>query len=239
VRTALDVHRALLERGVAHEIVRLQTRVTSADDLPRALGVGADGGCLAVRLYAVVPPPGPAAGGPVEPRWVAVLVPAGKLPDPVALLAALDAGCVRPATASETNAVTGYADGLVSPADLPVGVEVLADAAVGATDVVYTAAGEGGVALGVRTRDLLVAARARAASLAPAPVPLPEPRFADIVDLDALRPYPTEPGPPVPGPVGDAGAGAGPARAAGAGEPPLRAVRALRGAVPAPAPPPV
>jgi hypothetical protein len=186
VRTALDVHRALLERGVAHEVVRLRTRITSADDLPSALGLGADGGCLAVRLYAVVPPPS-GLGGDAPPRWVAVLVPAGKLPDPVALLTALDAGCVRPATPAETNAVTGYADGLVSPADLPAGVEVLADAAVGATDVVYTAAGEGGVALGVRTRDLLVACGARAASLAPAPVPLPEPRFADIVDLDAVR----------------------------------------------------
>ncbi|HWG93432.1 MAG TPA: YbaK/EbsC family protein [Mycobacteriales bacterium] len=190
MRTALDVHRALLERGVAHEVVRLRTRVSSADDLPSALGLGADGGCLAVRLYAVVPPPGglgPPDDGVAAPRWVAVLVPAGKLPDPVALLAALDAGCVRPATPGEVNAVTGYADGLVSPADLPAGVEVLADAAVGLTDVVYTAAGEGGVALGVRTRDLLVACGARAASLAPAPVPLPEPRFADIVDLDAVR----------------------------------------------------
>jgi prolyl-tRNA editing enzyme YbaK/EbsC (Cys-tRNA(Pro) deacylase) len=91
---------------------------------------------------------------------------------------------VRAATAAETNAATGYPSGLVSPVALGPEVEVLADTALGATDVVYTAAGEGGLALGIRTRDLLVAVGARAASLTPLPLPVPRPRFADIVDLD-------------------------------------------------------
>lgn len=174
MRTALDVHRDLLARDVPHEIVRLARRVVDADELPAALGLTA--GCVVVRLYAVTRPRGAS--------WAAVLVPAGALPHPALLAEALGARAVRPATDEETNAVTGFQAGLVSPACLPDDVEVLADAAIGGEDVVYTAAGEGGVALGVRTRDLLVAVRARAATLSPARMPVPAPRYADIVDLD-------------------------------------------------------
>lgn len=174
MRTALDVHRELLARDVPHEIVRLTTRVATADELPAALGLAH--GCVAVRLYRVT--------RGVAQSWAAVLVPAGAEPGPAGLASALRADVVRPATDDEVNTVTGFAAGLVSPAALPHGVEVLADAAIGACDVVYTAAGEGGVALGVRTRDLLVAVGANAAALSPSPVPVPAARFADIVDLD-------------------------------------------------------
>lgn len=178
MRTALDVHRALLAADVPHEIVRLTARVASADELPDALGLPT--GCLAVRLYR-------ACGQDGAVRWAAVLVPAGQLPDPAALLDALEAVSVRTATPAEANALTGCPADLVTPVGLPAEVDVLADAALGATDVVYAPAAEGGVALGVRTRDLLVAVRARAASLTPAPAPLPGPRYADIVDLDLDR----------------------------------------------------
>ncbi|HWH30375.1 MAG TPA: YbaK/EbsC family protein [Mycobacteriales bacterium] len=172
MRTSVDVSQALLARAVPHEVVRLARRISCADELPGALGLV--DGCVAVRLYAV------SRGG--RRSWAAVLVPSGADPDPCALAAALGSDDVRPATVAETNAVTGFPAGLVSPAGLPPGVEVLADAAIGRTDVVYAAAGEGGVAVGVRTRDLLVAAGARAATLSPAPGAAP--RFADIVELD-------------------------------------------------------
>lgn len=203
MRTALDAHRELLTQGVPHEVVRLRRRVVSADELPDALGV--DVGCLAVRLYRVsweAPSNGSRTGKPADSpgsvhpdagadgapagsaRWVAVLVPAGALPDPAALLDALDAVSARAATAAEANAVTGCPAALVCPVGLPDDVEVLADAALGRTDVVYTAVGEASLALGIRTRDLLVAVAARAATLTPAALPVPEPRYADIVDLD-------------------------------------------------------
>ena len=175
MRGALDVHRELLARGVPHEIVRLPTRVLSADELPEALGL--EVGCVAVRLYLVTRP------GAV-PAPAAVLVPAGAVPDPGALLEALDATCVRPATGGEVNLLTGFAAELVSPVCLPPEVELLADAAVGATDVVYATVGEGGLALGIRIRDLLVVADARVASLTPAPVPPEQRRYADVVELD-------------------------------------------------------
>lgn len=155
MKNALDVHRQLLADGVPHEVVRLASTILTADDLPRVLGVPA-AQCVSVRCYTVV-----------SPRWsfAAVLVPAGQTPDPVALLEALDAAKVLPATATQVNAVTEYAAGLVSPICLPPDVALLADSGLGAGDVVYAAMGEGGVALGIRTRDLLVAVDARVANL--------------------------------------------------------------------------
>jgi prolyl-tRNA editing enzyme YbaK/EbsC (Cys-tRNA(Pro) deacylase) len=160
VRGALDVHQALLAADVPHEIVRLDTRITSADELPRALGL--DAGCLAVRCYR-------ATGDDGSDAFAAVLVPAGATPEPGALLLALAARAVRPALAGEVNLVTDCAAGLVTPVALPPQVVLLADAAVGGTDVVYTAVGEGGLALGIRTRDLLVTTGARVATLTSAP----------------------------------------------------------------------
>ena len=155
MKSALDVHRALLAGDVPHEVVRLGARITSADDLPRVLQL--EQGCVTVRCYLVERDRGSA--------FAAVLVPAGAVPSPSALLAALDARSVRPARSEQVNAVTDYAAGLVSPVCLPAQVELLADAALGASDVCYCALGEGGVALGIRTRDLLVVGGARAAAL--------------------------------------------------------------------------
>lgn len=174
MRAALDVHRDLLARGVPHEVARLRGRAASADDLPRVLDLAT--GCVAVRVYEVVRE---------DTRSIAaVLVPAGTLPDPLALLEALDACTVRLAPDDVVNARTEYAAGLVSPVCLPDDVEVLADAALGAAEVSWCAIGEGGVALGIRTVDLLVASGARVAALT-GPARLAE--AAEVLDLDARR----------------------------------------------------
>lgn len=155
MKSALDVHRELLSRDVPHEIVRLARRIVSADELPRVLGLTA--GCVSVRCYDVLRDRGPA--------FAAVLVPAGRLADPATLLDALDATSVRPADPDRVNKMTDYAAGLVGPICLPPEVELLADTALGRSDVCYCPVGEGGVVLGIRTRDLLVTTGARAASL--------------------------------------------------------------------------
>lgn len=175
MKGALDVHRALLALDVPHEVVRLPTPVAGADELPRVLGLAV--GCLAVRCYTVTRTTGRS--------FVAVLVPAGAAPDPGALLEALGATAVRTATAGEINAATEFAAGLVSPVALPPSVELLADTAVGTHDVVYTAIGEPGLALGIRVRDLLVAVGAKVANLTTGRLPvLDGERHADVVDLD-------------------------------------------------------
>lgn len=157
MKSALDVHRTLLAVGVAHEMVRLRTAVVGADDLPRALGVPPTS-CVAVRCYLTTGPDG-------RSSMSAVMVRAGDIPVPVSLLDALDAVAVRPASGSEVNAATDYAAALVSPICLPDEVLLLADAALGSAEVLYAATGESGVALGIRTRDLLVASRARVTNL--------------------------------------------------------------------------
>jgi hypothetical protein len=161
MRGALDVHRELLARDVPHEMVRLPARAVSADDLPRLLGLTS--GCIAVRCYDVVRGDGTA--------FAAVLVPAGRLPQPAALLDALRATSVEPARPDQVHAVTDFAAGLVAPVGLPPEVELLADTALGRSVVSYCAVGEGEVVLGIRTRDLLVATGARAASLTGPDVP--------------------------------------------------------------------
>lgn len=177
MRGALDVHRELLASDVPHEVVRLRGAVVvNADDLPAALDVPA-GSCVALRCYVT-------DGG-----FVAVAVRAGVVPDPRAVLDALGARTLRAATADEVNAATDYAAGLVSPLCLPPGVTLLADAALCAADVLYCPVGEGGVALGIRTADLLSASGAQVEQLSALPHPRPEQApWADgarVLDLDA------------------------------------------------------
>ena len=175
MKGALDVHRELLSRGVPHEMIRLKARASSADDLPRLLGLAR--GCVGVRCYEVLRGQGTA--------FAAVLLPAGRLPQPAALLEALDAVSVRAAGADAINAATAYAAGLVGPICLPEDVELLADSALGESDVSYCPVGEGGVVLGIHTRDLLVTTRARAASLTgPAPLQDAPDDLADVLDLN-------------------------------------------------------
>jgi prolyl-tRNA editing enzyme YbaK/EbsC (Cys-tRNA(Pro) deacylase) len=162
VKSALDVHRALLAADVPHEMVRLRVPVTGADDLPRTLGVSRNA-CVVVRCYCVTRQDG-------TKQLCAVMVRTGDTPDPASLLEALDAASVRSATGAEVNAATDYASGLVSPICLPDDVLLLADAALGGVEVLYAPTGEGGVALAIRTRDLLVASGALVTNLTASPL---------------------------------------------------------------------
>lgn len=149
---ALDVHRSLLAREVPHEVVRLPRLVLSADELPGALDLPVSR-CVAVRMYL-------ADGEPV-----AVIVRAGELPHPGAVLAAVGARMLRAARPEVVNELTDFAAPLVSPVLLPDSVTVLADSCVGHTDVVYAPTGDGGTALGIASRWLLTASHAAVAEL--------------------------------------------------------------------------
>ena len=200
MKSALDVHHLLLTRGIHHELVRTTTRAVSADDLPRALEVPA-ASCVAVHCF-TVQDCRTADGAAVH--LVAVLLQAGGVPDQALLEQALQAAVVRPATPDEINAHTGFSAGFVSPVGLPEDVVVLADLPLTGSDVLYTAVGEGGLALGIGTRDLLVATGARVARLTPArpadqapagpelpgeprPVQLPDDGTAQVIALDDRR----------------------------------------------------
>ena len=179
MKGALDVHRTLLALDVPHEVVRLRGRLAHADDLPGVLDLAT--GCVTVRCYVVSRSDGAA--------FVAALVPAGEVPSPTLLLEALDACSVRPATPTEVNAATDYAAGLVCPVCLPDDVGIVADLALGDARTSYCALGEGGVALGIGTDDLLRTTRARCADLTGAA------RAERVIDLGRAGPaWPDEPG---------------------------------------------
>jgi prolyl-tRNA editing enzyme YbaK/EbsC (Cys-tRNA(Pro) deacylase) len=157
VKSALDVHRSLLAGDVPHEMVRLRAPALHGDELPRALAVPRES-CAVVRCYRVTRRDGTTHIG-------AVLLRSGDTPDPASLLDAFQAVSIRPATGAEVNAATDYASSLVSPICLPPDVPLLADAALGSGDVLYAPTGESGVALGIHTRDLLLACGARVTNL--------------------------------------------------------------------------
>ena len=149
---ALDVHRALLAREIPHEVVRLPRLVLSADEIPEVMGLPASR-CVVVRLYLA------------DDRPAAVIVRAGELPHPGAVLAALGARSLRAARSDLVNQITDFAAPLVCPVLLPESMPVLADSCVGHTDVVYAPTGDGGTALGIASRWLLTASRASVAEL--------------------------------------------------------------------------
>jgi prolyl-tRNA editing enzyme YbaK/EbsC (Cys-tRNA(Pro) deacylase) len=158
MKDALSIHRLLLERQTAHEIVRLPHLITSADELPEVLGLPPDR-CLCTRLYADA-----ACAGCL---LAAVIVPAGTWPASGAVADTLDVEAVAPASADLVNEATDYAADLVAPLMLPDDITTLVDEKVaGGDEVVYTATGEPSTALGIRTPDLFEICGAK-------PVPIP------------------------------------------------------------------
>jgi len=173
MKDALDVHRSLLAREVPHEVVRLPRLVLSADEIPEALDLPVDR-CVVTRIYHA------------DDRLVAVLVRAGDQPHPAAVLASMDARTLRVATADVVNIHTDFAATLVCPVLLPPTMPVLADSCVGEHDVVYTATGDGGTALGIPSRALLTAAQAQVTELCVPDSPTVD-LTDDLLDLDAME----------------------------------------------------
>jgi prolyl-tRNA editing enzyme YbaK/EbsC (Cys-tRNA(Pro) deacylase) len=175
MKDALAIHRMLLERETLHEIVRLPSPITSADDLPKA-GLPS-GRCLATRVYTVTTRTSLTTRGH---RLAAVIVLAGATISIEPVRLALGARTLRPADADQINSVTDFAAALVCPLLLPDSMSVLIDRWITDRlhddDVVYTATGESWTALGIRAADLCSASGARPVDLAPAvttTVPVP------------------------------------------------------------------
>lgn len=193
MKDALDVHRSLLAREVPHEIVRLPRLVLTADEIPDGSGLPPQR-CVAVRIYHA------------DDQLVATLVRAGELPHPGAVLAALGARTLRAAAPEVVNQVTDFAASLVSPVLLPADVVVLADACVGHHEVVYTATGDGGTALGITSRWLLTTCRAKVSELCAPTSPTVD--LADDIDQELAVEF----GPPTGAATTDVDALSRPAR---------------------------
>jgi prolyl-tRNA editing enzyme YbaK/EbsC (Cys-tRNA(Pro) deacylase) len=158
MKDALTIHRALLEREIQHEIVRLPIAISRADDLPGALGLPPDR-CLATRVFA--------CNDVFRGRrfLTAAVVPADSEPSAETARLAVAARQIRPARADQINAVTEYAADLVCPLLLPDSMQVLIDRflvdMLPVDEVVYTATGEPSTALGIRALDLFALSRAK------------------------------------------------------------------------------
>ncbi|GAA4618052.1 hypothetical protein GCM10023195_80890 [Actinoallomurus liliacearum] len=163
MKDALSIHRLLLERQMAHEIVRLPRHIGSADDLPEVLGLPPSR-CLCTRVYL---PYEPGRLYTAHHPLVAVIVTAGTRPAPAAVADALGVPEVRPAPVDLVNEVTDYAAELVAPLLLPAEVTTLVDQrAAHGDEVVYTTTGEAWTALGIHTLDLFTLCDAK-----PTPIP--------------------------------------------------------------------
>jgi prolyl-tRNA editing enzyme YbaK/EbsC (Cys-tRNA(Pro) deacylase) len=153
MKNALSIHRLLLERQTAHEIIRLPCAIAGADELPEVLGLPPER-CLCARLYA--------EATRADRLLAAVITPAGTRPPDDAVAEALDVRQVAPARDDLVNEATGYAADLVAPLMLPQDVTTLVDQNLAnADEVVYTATGEAGTALGIRTLDLFALCEAK------------------------------------------------------------------------------
>ena len=152
MKGALDIHHALLDREIPHDILRLPRVVLDAEDIPELLGIDADQ-AVSVRLFVA------------DGQMIAVAMPSGRTPQTQAILKAAGARALRPATAQEVNESTDYAARLVAPMLLPPDMPLYIDARVGRNDTVVTATGDTGTALSIATADLLVATRAKVADL--------------------------------------------------------------------------
>lgn len=172
MKGSLDIHCALLERDVPHEILRLRHVISHADDLPDVLGVDPDQ-CVHVRVFTI------------GKARVAVATEAGRAPRIEVLRDILNAPTLRLASAAETNESTEYTAGLVAPLLLPPEVPLYVDARLGAGRLLYTPTGDTGNALAIPTRDLLILTAARVAVLTqPSLVDLTHPATAGA-DRDA------------------------------------------------------
>lgn len=147
MKDALAIHRLLLERETQHEIVRLPSVISHADELPRVLDLPPER-CLVTRIYNVG-----------RRDLAAVILPAGARPAYEVIRRALGSDrLVRPAPADTVNKVTDYVSELVAPLLLPENMPILVDQRLvddlDVDTVVYTATGEGSTALGIRSFDL-------------------------------------------------------------------------------------
>jgi prolyl-tRNA editing enzyme YbaK/EbsC (Cys-tRNA(Pro) deacylase) len=165
VRGPLDVHRELLGASVEHEVVRLPRLVSTASELPEALGLSPR---VCVRMTLFEAPAG----------LVGCALACDRTPDPTVVAHALGARSVRRAADDAVNAAVDTAAGLVCPIGLPAGVPLLVDAGLAGADVVYAATGDAGTALKIRAADLIRHTGARVLDLA-------HPRIDDR--LDPLR----------------------------------------------------
>jgi Cys-tRNA(Pro) deacylase len=156
VRTCSDVHNALVELDVAHEIIQVPALSTTAQRAADLLGVRLDEIVKSLLFL-------------LDGQPVLVLVPGDRTADPERLKTL--AGCrkVTLARGAQVLDVTGYRVGSVPPVGLARDVPVVADERVFVPSVVYCGGGTEMTMLKLRSDDLRRLVRAQVANISSAP----------------------------------------------------------------------
>ena len=142
MRSSIDVRNRLLADDVPHELSALPGPLRDLAAAPDVLGLPA---------VAVGQPTVFADGRGV----VVVLAPAGGEVDHLGVASLLGRGDLAPVAPDQSPGLTGYLLPFVPPVALECPATLLVDERLAGEDVVYTAAGEPGVILKVRGRDLV------------------------------------------------------------------------------------
>jgi Cys-tRNA(Pro)/Cys-tRNA(Cys) deacylase len=151
MRTSVDVHNFLLERGIAHEMVSTRGRFRSPDRMAAVLGLPPE------QVGRVVLFQGP--GG-----LVAVLIPSDRSADRQRIADVTDEPDLLELSPNRAAEATDYLHEALPPAGLPSGTRVVMDRTLADQEVLYFPGGEPSSLLKIRPDDL---ARATDAHVAP------------------------------------------------------------------------
>jgi Cys-tRNA(Pro)/Cys-tRNA(Cys) deacylase len=154
MRTSVDVHNFLLERDVPHELVPVRGRLRSPDRVAAVLGLPPE----QVGRVTVL------EGS--RKNLVAVLVPAGRVPDLRRVAVAVPTPTLVELTADQVAERTDYLAEAVPPVGLPNGTRVIIDRTLADQEVLYFAGGEPSTMLKIRPADLVRAADAKISRVA-------------------------------------------------------------------------
>ncbi len=151
MRSSIDVHVALTQLGVEHEIYPLPTPLRRMEEAPEQLGVPPEE-VACPRVYKV------SASGSTS--LIVLYEPAGRRgaasPErhsELRLALALE-GRLEPVSEEEEASLTGFLPGLVAPAPLPDRTQVFLEASLTAGEILYFPSGDPGALLKLRVRDL-------------------------------------------------------------------------------------
>jgi prolyl-tRNA editing enzyme YbaK/EbsC (Cys-tRNA(Pro) deacylase) len=154
MRSSVDVHNFLLERGVPHELVPLNRRLPSPDRWAGALGLPPE------QVGRVVMFDGP--DGPV-----AALVRSDDSPHLSRVAEVAEAEELAEMAPARATDLTGFLSEVIPPAGLPAEVTVIVDRLLAEQEVLYFPGGEPSSILKIRARDLTEATGARVAPITP------------------------------------------------------------------------
>ena len=150
MRTSVDVHNFLLERGVPHELVPVRGRIRP-DRVAAVLGLPAN----QVGRVALL-------RGEVEGKeaLVAALLPADQDLDASRVAGVVGAGPLEEVADDDATDLTGFLSETIPPAPLPPGTLAVLDSALADEEVLYFPGGESSSVLKIRAADLIRAVEA-------------------------------------------------------------------------------